>query len=164
MSWAPPPAGPGPESASEREARLAWQQGGSSLLPTPARLADRIVTVMLLAFGALLTIFIGIVAVISVIAAGTSCDPARGCSPGGMIGGGALAVGGAFLIGVATVVLAVAAWLRRRSSWWIAAIGFVLATGCVVGGGVVFAHSVDQTSSRYAQYLPNTERPELPTT
>jgi hypothetical protein len=155
MTWDAPPPGPGPESASEREARLAWQQGGSSLLPTPARLADRIVTVLLLAFGALLTILIGIVAVVSVITAGASCDAARGCSPGAMIGGGALAVGGAFLIGVATVVLSITAWLRRRSSWWIAAIGFVLATGCVVGGGVVFAHAADQTSSHSAHSLPN---------
>jgi hypothetical protein len=154
MSWETP--GSRPESAADREARVAWQQGGSSLLPTPARLADRIVTVMLLAFGALLTVLIGIVAVISVIAGTANCEAARGCSPGAMIGGGALAVGGAFVIGVATVVLSVAAWLRRRSSWWIAAIGFVLATGCVVGGGVVFANAADQVPSRYAQYLPNT--------
>lgn len=144
MSWQPvdPQQGPqrpthgGPQSAS------AWEQGGSSLLPSPARAADRISTILLLAFGALMTIIAALVAFFSLIGGIASCDASRGCSPGEMIGGTALGVGGAFVVGVATVVLSIGAWLRRRSSWWIAAIGFVMAVGLLVWGGVFFADAL----------------------
>jgi hypothetical protein len=140
MTWQPvdPQQGPqrGPQSAT------AWEQDGSSLLPSPARAADRITTILLLAFGALMTIVAALVTFFSLIGGIASCDASRGCSPGEMIGGAALGVGGAFVIGVATVVLSIGAWLRRRSSWWIAAIGFVLAVGLLVWGGVLFADAV----------------------
>lgn len=142
MTWTNGAPEPRWESPAERDARQAWERGGTTLFPA-GRMADRISTILLLAFGAVLTIIIGIVAVIAVIAAVAACDAGTGCSPGGSIGSAALAVGGAFVIGVATVVLSIGAWIRRRSSWWIAATGFVLATVCVVWGGVLFAQAAD---------------------
>lgn len=162
MTWsnAPQPgdrgAGPGGphgapeqrwESPADREARLAWERGGTTLFPAGA-MADRIVTILLLAFGAVLTIVVFIAGIIALVTAIGGCHAAAGCSPGGVIGGTALAVGGAFIVGVATVVAAIGAWVRRRSSWWIAAAGFVLATVLVVWGGVVFAQAADGIADR----------------
>lgn len=144
MSTQPGPAGPERwETPDEREARLAWERGGTSFLPSGRRFADRVVTLVLLIAGAVLTLVIGVVAVVALIAGTAGCDAAAGCSPGGMLGGAALTVGGAFVVGVATVSVSILAWIRKRSSWWIAAIGFVLATCCVVGGGVVWAAAAD---------------------
>ncbi|MCJ1714424.1 DUF6264 family protein [Curtobacterium sp. VKM Ac-2922] len=139
MTWSAPE--PSPQSSPS-----AWERGGTTLFP-PGKLADRISTVLLLVFGALLTVVAAVVAVIATISATASCDAAAGCSPGGFFGGAAIAVGGAFVIGVATVVLAVGAWIRRRRSWWIAAIGFVLAVACITWGGVVFAGAADGAAS-----------------
>jgi hypothetical protein len=144
MTWSNVPGGP-PQSTppgSGDPQRAAWERGGTTLFP-PARLADRISTVLLLAFGAVMTIVTAVVGIIAVISATATCDASAGCSPGAYIGGTAIAVGGAFVIGVATVVLAIGAWIRRRSSWWIAAVGFVLAIAVITWGGVVFAGAAD---------------------
>ncbi|WFR67140.1 DUF6264 family protein [Curtobacterium flaccumfaciens] len=144
MTWSNVPGGPpqsSPSGPSDAQ-RAAWERGGATLFP-PGRLADRISTVLLLAFGAVMTIITAIVGIIAVISATATCDAATGCSPGGYIGGTAIAVGGSFVIGVATVVLAIGAWIRRKSSWWIAALGFVLAIGLITWGGVVFAGAAD---------------------
>lgn len=139
MTWsAPEPGSSSPQSSSSSQ----WEHGGTTLFPA-GKLADRISTVLLLSAGALLTILAAIVAVIATISATATCNAAAGCSPGGYFGGAALAVGGAFVVGVATVVLAIGAWIRRRTSWWIAAVGFVLAIACVTWGGVVFAGAAD---------------------
>lgn len=151
MTWTnvpDPDRGPGTagtqhwESPADRDARLAWERGGSTLFPA-GRMADRISTVLLLAFGAVLTVLIGIVGAVALVSGTAACHSSTGCTPGPMIGAAALAVGGAFVIGVATVVLSIGAWVRRRTSWWIAATGFVLATVCVVWGGVLFAQAAD---------------------
>ncbi|MGY2900696.1 lysylphosphatidylglycerol synthetase-like protein (DUF2156 family) [Curtobacterium sp. PvP017] len=143
MTWSNVPGGP-PQSSpgSQDPQRAAWERGGTTLFP-PAKLADRISTVLLLAFGAVMTIVTAVVGIIAVISATATCDASAGCTPGGYIGGTAIAVGGAFVIGVATIVLAIGAWIRRKSSWWIAAIGFVLAIGVIAWGGVVFANAAD---------------------
>jgi lysylphosphatidylglycerol synthetase-like protein (DUF2156 family) len=138
MTW----SAPDPASRPDAEAAAAWARGGSTLFP-PGKLADRISTVLLLVFGAVLTVVSAIVAVVAIASATASCDAAAGCTPGGWFGGAAIAVGGAFVIGVATVVLSVGAWVRRRTSWWIAAIGFVLAIVCITIGGVVFVQASD---------------------
>ncbi|ROS77298.1 hypothetical protein EDF24_0045 [Curtobacterium sp. PhB130] len=145
MTWSAPEPGPtsGPPPS---QSQSQWERGGSTLFP-PGRLADRISTVLLLAFGAILVIVVAIVALIATISATATCDAATGCSPGGYIGGASLAVGGAFVIGVATVVLAIGAWIRRRTSWWIAAVGFLLAVACITWGGVVFAGAADGDTS-----------------
>lgn len=127
------------ETQAEREARIAWEQGGTSLFPPVGRIADRVVTVLLLAAGTVMTAIAAVIAVVAVLSAAPTCHPTNGCTTGALVGGAALAVGGAFVLGVAALVLAVAAWIRRRASWWIAAVGFVLAVGCVVAGGVLFA-------------------------
>jgi hypothetical protein len=144
MTWSNVPGGPpqsSPSGSSDAQ-RAAWEQGGTTLFPA-AKLADRISTVLLLAFGTVMTVVTAIVGIIAVISATATCDASTGCSPGAYFGGAAIAVGGAFVIGVATVVLAVGAWIRRRSSWWIAAIGFVLAIACITWGGIVFAGAAD---------------------
>ncbi|WIB67010.1 DUF6264 family protein [Curtobacterium sp. MCBD17_035] len=130
------------ETQAEREARIAWEQGGTSLIPPVGRIADRVVTVLLLAATGVMTIVTAVIALVAVLASAPRCHPASGCSTGALVGGGALAAGGAFVVGVAALVLAVWAWIRRRSSWWIAAIGFVVAIGCVVGGGVLSASAL----------------------
>lgn len=152
MTWSNVPGGP-PQSApsgahpgAADAQRAAWERGGTTLFPA-ARLADRISTVLLLAFGAVLTAVTAVVGIVAVISATATCDATTGCSPGTYFGGAAIAAGGAFVIGVATVVLAIGAWIRRRSSWWIAAIGFVLAIACVTWGGIVFAGAADETGS-----------------
>ncbi|WP_349774916.1 DUF6264 family protein [Curtobacterium sp. MCLR17_036] len=146
MTWSNvpgPPPGPTPGPAGPTDAeRAAWERGGSTLFPA-GKLADRISTVLLLAAGAVLTAVAAVVAIVAVASATASCDAAAGCTPGGYFTGAGIAVGGSFVVGVATVVLAIAAWVRRRTSWWIAAIGFVLAIAIVTVGGVVFAHAVD---------------------
>jgi hypothetical protein len=149
MTWtnAPGPDHPGQgeqhwESPAERDARVAWERGSTTLFPA-GRMADRISTILLLAFGAVLTILVGVVGAVALVSGVAACDSSAGCSPGAMIGSTALAVGGAFVVGVATVVLSIGAWIRRRPSWWIAATGFVLATLCVVWGGVLFAQAAD---------------------
>ncbi|WIB77084.1 DUF6264 family protein [Curtobacterium sp. MCPF17_002] len=144
MTWSNVPGGPpqsSPSGSSDAQ-RAAWEQGGTTLFPA-AKLADRISTVLLLAFGTVMTVVTAIVGIIAVISATATCDASTGCSPGAYFGGAAIAVSGAFVIGVATVVLAVGAWIRRRSSWWIAAIGFVLAIACITWGGIVFAGATD---------------------
>ena len=144
MTWSNVPGGP-PQSShpgATDAQRAAWEQGGTTLFPA-ARLADRISTVLLLAFGAVMTIVTAIVGIIAVVSATATCDASAGCSPGTYFGGTAIAVGGSFVIGVATVVLAIGAWIRRRSSWWIAAVGFVLAIACITWGGAVFASAAD---------------------
>ena len=157
MTWSnvpggPPqstPGAPRPEPGHDRDAearRVAWERGGTTLFPA-ATIADRVSTVLLLAFGAVMTVVTVVVGVVGVASATTTCDAATGCSPGGYLGGAAIAAGGSFVVGVATVVLAVGAWLRRRSSWWIAAIGFVLAVACIAWGGVVFADAADGVGS-----------------
>ncbi|MBF4584467.1 hypothetical protein ITJ54_17505 [Curtobacterium sp. VKM Ac-2865] len=137
MTWSAPDPAHRPDGAA-----AAWARGGSTLFP-PGKLADRISTVLLLVFGAVLTVVTAIVAVVAIASATASCDAAAGCTPGGWFGGAAIAVGGAFVIGVATVVLAIGAWVRRRTSWWIAAVGFVLAIVCITVGGVVFVDASD---------------------
>lgn len=141
MTWSNVPGGP-PQSSPSDAQRAEWERGGTTLFP-PGKLADRISTVLLLAFGAVMTIITAIVGIIAVISATATCDAGTGCSPGAYIGGTAIAVGGSFVIGVAAVVLAIGAWIRRRSSWWIAAVGFVLAVACITWGGVVFAGAAD---------------------
>jgi hypothetical protein len=130
------------ESQADREARLAWERGGTSLMPSVGRVADRVVTVLLLAAGVVVTVVTAIVAVVAVLAAVPECHPSDGCSAGAIIGGGAIAVGGAFVFGVAALVVALANWIHGRSSWWVAAVGFVLAVGCVVGGGALYASAL----------------------
>lgn len=145
MTWSNTPGGPPSPAPGDRERAAAWERGGTSLF-SASRIADRVSTVLLLAFGAVMTAVAAIVGVIAVVSATTSCDAATGCTPGGYLGGVAIAVGGSFVVGVLTVVLAVRAWLRRRSSWWIAAVGFVLAVACVTWGGVLFAQAADSTT------------------
>ncbi|MFJ3322247.1 DUF6264 family protein [Curtobacterium sp. NPDC086286] len=148
MTWSNVPGGPPQSSPSDPTGaqRATWEQGGSTLFP-PGKLADRISTVLLLAFGAVMTVGTAVVGIIAVISATATCDAATGCTPGGYIGGTAIAVGGAFVIGVATIVLSIGAWIRRRTSWWIAAIGFVLAIVVITWGGVVFAGAADGGSA-----------------
>jgi len=144
MTWSQPSGGPpqsSPQGPSGAE-RAAWERGGTTLFPA-GRVADRVSTVLLLVFGTLLTVLTAVIAVIVVASATAGCDAASGCSPGRFLGGAAVAVGGSFVIGVATVVLAIGAWVRRRSSWWIAAIGFVLAIAVVTWGGILFAEATD---------------------
>ncbi|WP_159570195.1 DUF6264 family protein [Curtobacterium sp. 18060] len=147
MTWSNVPGGP-PQSSPDPQdpQRAAWERSGTTLFP-PAKLADRISTVLLLAFGAVMTIVTAVVGIIAVISATATCDASAGCSPGGYIGGTAIAVGGAFVIGVATIVLAIGAWIRRKSSWWIAAVGFVLAIAVITWGGVVFANAADDETA-----------------
>lgn len=148
MTWSNVPGG-APQSSPtggphDRDAqqRAEWARGGTTLFPA-GRIADRVSTVLLLVFGAVMTLVTAVVGIIALVSATAGCDAATGCSPGGYLGGTAIAVGGAFVVGVATVVLTIGAWLRRRSSWWIAAIGFVLATAVITWGGVVFADAAD---------------------
>lgn len=142
MTWSNVPGEPPSPSSADEQRAAAWERGGTTLFPA-GRVADRVTTILLLAFGAVMTVVTAVVGVIAVISATASCDAATGCSPGGYLGGTAIAVGGAFVIGVVTVVLAIGAWLRRRTSWWIAAVGFVLAVACITWGGVVFAQAAD---------------------
>ena len=147
MTWSNVPGPPQqPSSAPTDAQRAAWERGGTTLFP-PAKLADRISTVLLLVFGAVMTAITAVVGIIAVASATTSCDASAGCSPGGYFGGAAIAVGGAFVIGVATIVLSIGAWIRRKPSWWIAAIGFVLAIVVIAWGGVVFGNAVDSGSA-----------------
>ena len=146
MTWSNVPGPPPQSSSGPTDAqRAAWERGGTTLFP-PAKLADRISTVLLLVFGAVMTAITAVVGIIAVASATTSCDASAGCSPGGYFGGAAIAVGGAFVIGVATIVLSIGAWIRRKPSWWIAAIGFVLAIVVIAWGGVVFVNAVDSGS------------------
>ncbi|MFJ4219636.1 DUF6264 family protein [Curtobacterium sp. DN_7.5] len=145
MTWSNVPGGPPAPTPGEQQRAATWERGGTTLFPA-GRIADRVSTVLLLAFGALMTVVAAVVGVIAVVSATVSCDAAAGCTPGGYVGGVAIAVGGSFVVGVLTVVLAVRAWLRRRSSWWIAAIGFVLAVACLTWGGVVFTQAADATT------------------
>ncbi|PZF53852.1 hypothetical protein DEJ23_14250 [Curtobacterium sp. MCSS17_008] len=142
MTWSHPSSPSGPQSGPGSTERAEWVHGGTTLFPA-GRIADRVSTVLLLAAGALLTILAVVIGIIAVASATAGCDAATGCSPGRFLGGAAIAAGGSFVIGVATVVLAVGAWVRRRSSWWIAALGFVLAIVAVTWGGVVFAEATD---------------------
>ena len=147
MTWSNVPGPPQQPSSGPTDAqRAAWERGGTTLFP-PAKLADRISTVLLLVFGAVMTAITAVVGIIAIASATTSCDASAGCSPGGYFGGAAIAVGGAFIIGVATIVLSIGAWIRRKPSWWIAAIGFVLAIVVIAWGGVVFANAVDSGSA-----------------
>ncbi len=146
MTWSnvpgrPPQSSPGPSDAQRAE----WERGGTTLFP-PAKLADRISTVLLLVFGAVMTVVTAVVGIVAVASVTASCDAEAGCTPGGAIGGAAIAVGGAFVIGAATLVLSIGAWIRRKPSWWIAAIGFVLAIVVIAWGGVVFADAVDSAA------------------
>jgi ABC-type Fe3+ transport system permease subunit len=151
MTWQPPGQPAPPESKSERDARLAWERGGSSLVPPVGRLADRVVTVLLLAFGALLTILAAIAGIVAAVSATSTSDGAAGAVWGSV----ALGVGAAFIIGVASMIGSIAVWIRRRTSWWIAAVGFVLATACVAVGAVLFVHAVDGSTGGGARtYLP----------
>ncbi|PZF31537.1 MULTISPECIES: DUF6264 family protein [unclassified Curtobacterium] len=146
MTWSNVPGPPPQSSSGPTDAqRAAWERGGTTLFP-PAKLADRISTVLLLVFGAVMTAITAVVGIIAVASATTTCDASAGCTPGGYFGGAAIAVGGAFVIGVATIVLSIGAWIRRKPSWWIAAIGFVLAIVVIAWGGVVFANAVDSGS------------------
>ncbi len=148
MTWShpSPPSGPSQPGASQSgpgsTERAEWARGGTTLFPA-GRVAARVSTVLLLVAGALLTLLTLVVGIIAVVSATAGCDAATGCSPGRFLGGAAIAVGGSFVIGVATVVLAIGAWVRRRTSWWIAALGFVLAIVVVTWGGVVFAQATD---------------------
>ena len=135
------PWGPGAQRATDAE-RAAWEQGATSLFP-PGRIADRVSTVLLLVAGAVLTAVAAVAGVIAVASAATSCGTGASCSAGGLVGGAVLAVGGAFVVGVVTLVFAVRAWIRRRTSWWIAGIGFVLAVAAVTWGTVLFVHTLD---------------------
>lgn len=147
MTWSNVPGPPPQSSSGPTDAqRAAWERGGTTLFP-PAKLADRISTVLLLVFGAVMTAITTVVGIIAVASATTTCDASAGCTPGGYFGGAAIAVGGAFVIGVATIVLSIGAWIRRKPSWWIAAIGFVLAIVVIAWGGVVFADAVDSGSA-----------------
>ncbi len=146
MTWSNVPGGRPTPSPSEQQRAAAWERGGTTLFPA-GRIADRVSTVLLLVFGAVMTVVAAVVGVIAVVSATATCDAAAGCSPGRYLGGAAIAVGGAFLVGVVTVVLAIGAWLRRRTSWWIAAVGFVLAVACITLGGVVFAQAADAGST-----------------
>lgn len=146
MTWSNVPGGPPAPSPTDQQRAAAWERGGTTLFPA-GRVADRVSTVLLLAFGAVMTLAAAVVGVIAVVAATSACDAASGCTPGGFLGGAAIAVGGSFVVGVLTVVLAVRAWLRRRTSWWIAAVGFVLAVGCLAWGGVVFTQAADTSGT-----------------
>lgn len=141
MTWSDVPGHNAHDTtAAERE---AWERGATTLFPA-GKLADRVTTVLLLAAGAVLTAVAAVVGIVAVASATASCGPAGGCTPGASIGSVALAVGGAFVIGVLTLVLAVRAWLRRRTSWWIAAVGFVIAVAVVTWGTVLFVQAADQ--------------------
>jgi hypothetical protein len=147
MTWSNVPgSGPqqhgGTRQHSEAE-RVAWEQGATSLFPA-AKIADRVSTVLLLAAGAVLTTIAAVAGIVAVSSATTSCGAAGDCSPGGIVGGAAIAVGGAFVIGVVTLVFAIRAWIRRRTSWWIAGIGFVLTVAVVTWGTVLFVQTLDE--------------------
>ncbi|PZE81712.1 DUF6264 family protein [Curtobacterium sp. MCBD17_032] len=151
MTWSNVPGSgprqhPDPRQHSEAE-RVAWEQGASSLFP-PAKIADRVSTVLLLAAGAVLTTIAAVAGVVAVASTTTSCGAAGDCSPGGAIAGAALAVGGAFVVGVVTLVFAIRAWIRRRTSWWIAGIGFVLTVAVVTSGTVLFVRTLDEQGVR----------------
>jgi uncharacterized membrane protein len=139
MTWSDVP-GHTTHTAAERE---AWERGATTLFPA-GKLADRVTTVLLLVAGAVLTAVAAVVGIIAVASATASCGPDGGCTPGASIGSVALGVGGAFVVGVLTLVFDVRAWLRRRTSWWIAAVGFVLAVGVVTWGTVLFVQAADQ--------------------
>ncbi|QKS88693.1 DUF6264 family protein [Curtobacterium flaccumfaciens] len=146
MTWSNVPGPPPQSSSGPTDAqRAAWERGGTTLFP-PAKLADRISTVLLLVFGAVMTAITAVVGIVAIASATAECDAAAACTPGGYFGGAAIAVGGAFVIGVATIVLSIGAWIRRKPSWWIAAIGFVLAIVVIAWGGVVFVNAVDSGS------------------
>ncbi|MBT1605999.1 DUF6264 family protein [Curtobacterium flaccumfaciens] len=146
MTWSNVPGPPPQSSSGPTDAqRAAWERGGTTLFP-PAKLADRISTVLLLVFGAVMTAITAVVGIVAIASATAECDASAGCTPGGYFGGAAIAVGGAFVIGVATIVLSIGAWIRRKPSWWIAAIGFVLAIVVITWGGVVFVNAVDSGS------------------
>jgi hypothetical protein len=123
--------------------RTAWEQGATSLFPA-GRIADRVSTVLLLVASAVLTAVAAVAGVVAVASAATSCGTSASCTAGGLVGGAVLAVGGAFVVGVVTLVFAVRAWIRRRTSWWIAGIGFVLAVAAVTWGTVLFVHTLDE--------------------
>ncbi|PYY32909.1 hypothetical protein DEJ16_15100 [Curtobacterium sp. MCJR17_055] len=147
MTWSNVPGSgpqqhPGARQHSEAE-RVAWEQGATSLFP-PAKIADRVSTVLLLAAGAVLTAIAAVAGVIAVASTTASCGADDGCSPGGTVGGAAIAVGGAFVIGVVTLVFAIRAWIRRRTSWWIAGIGFVLTVAVVTWGTVLVVQALDE--------------------
>lgn len=147
MTWSNVPGPPPQSSSGPTDAqRAAWERGGTTLFP-PAKLADRISTVLLLVFGAVMTAITAVVGIVAIASATAECDASSGCTPGGYFAGAAIAVGGAFVIGVATIVLSIGAWIRRKPSWWIAAIGFVLAIVVIAWGGVVFANAVDDGSA-----------------
>lgn len=153
MTWSNVP-GSGPEyhrpqqdgwssqRATDAE-RAAWEQGATSLFP-PGKIADRVSTVLLLVAGAVLTAVAAVAGIVAVASAATSCGTSASCSTGGLVGGAVLAAGGAFVVGVVTLVFAVRAWIRRRTSWWIAGIGFVLAVVAVTWGTVLFVGTLDQ--------------------
>jgi hypothetical protein len=153
MTWSNVPAsGPEHERPEHERAehdraaeRTAWEQGATTLFP-PGRIADRVSTVLLLVAGAVMTAVAAVAGVVAVASLATSCGASTTCTPGGLVGGAVLAVGGAFVIGVVTLVFAVRAWIRRRTSWWIAGIGFVLAVAAVTWGTVVFVQTLDQSS------------------
>ncbi|TSD10184.1 DUF6264 family protein [Curtobacterium sp. KBS0715] len=146
MTWSNVPGPPPQSSSAPTDAqRAAWERGGTTLFP-PAKLADRISTVLLLVFGAVMTAITAVVGIVAIASATAECDASAGCTPGGYFGGAAIAVGGAFVIGVATIVLSIGAWIRRKPSWWIAAIGFVLAIVVIAWGGVVFVNAIDSGS------------------
>jgi hypothetical protein len=146
MTWSNVPGPPPQSSSGPTDAqRAAWERGGTTLFP-PAKLADRISTVLLLVFGAVMTAITAVVGIVAIASATAECDASAGCTPGGYFGGAAIAVGGAFVIGVATIVLSIGAWIRRKPSWWIAAIGLVLAIVVIAWGGVVFVNAVDSGS------------------
>ncbi|KQO63404.1 DUF6264 family protein [Curtobacterium sp. Leaf261] len=142
------------ETATDREARVAWEQGGTSLLPSGRRFADRVITVVLLAAGALLTIIVGIITVIALLVQVAACDSSIGCSPGGMLGGAAIIVGGSFVVGVATIVTVIGVWIRRRPTWWIATLGLVLTLACIVGGGIVYSAASETARSGQVTIQP----------
>ena len=139
MTWSDVP-GHHTHTAAERE---AWERGATTLFPA-GRLADRVTTVLLLVAGAVLTAVAAVVGIVAVASATASCGTDGGCTPGTSIGAVALGVGGAFVVGVLALVFAVRAWLRRRTSWWIAAVGFVLVVGVLTWGTVLFVQAADE--------------------
>ena len=61
MTWSNVPGPPPQSSSGPTDAqRAAWERGGTTLFP-PAKLADRISTVLLLVFGAVMTVVTAIV-------------------------------------------------------------------------------------------------------
>ena len=146
MTWSNVPgSGPqqhgGTRQHSEAE-RVAWEQGATSLFPA-AKIADRVSTVLLLAASAVLTVVTAVAGIVAIVSLTADCGTAAACTPGSTVGAVALAVGGAFVVGVLTLVLAVRAWIRRRTSWWIAAVGFVLTVAVVTVGTVLFVQAAD---------------------